>query len=36
MCLMYKESDFDLAGFCVGIAEKDDLIELKELVLEIF
>ena len=22
---MYKEGDFDLAGFCVGIAEKDEL-----------
>lgn len=28
---MYKEGDFDLAGFCVGIAEKDELNRLDKI-----
>ena len=28
---MYKEGDFDLAGFCVGIAEKDELNRIDKI-----
>ncbi len=28
---MYKEGDFDLAGFCVGIAEKDELNRIEKV-----
>jgi phosphoribosylformylglycinamidine cyclo-ligase len=28
---MYKEGDFDLAGFCVGIAEKDELNRIEKI-----
>lgn len=28
---MYKEGDFDLAGFCVGIAEKDELNRVERI-----
>ncbi|KLD99121.1 phosphoribosylformylglycinamidine cyclo-ligase [Aliarcobacter butzleri] len=28
---MYKEGDFDLAGFCVGIAEKDELDRISKV-----
>ena len=28
---MYKEGDFDLAGFCVGIAEKDELNRIERI-----
>jgi phosphoribosylformylglycinamidine cyclo-ligase len=28
---MYKEGDFDLAGFCVGIAEKDELNRIERV-----
>ncbi len=28
---MYKEGDFDLAGFCVGIAEKDELNRVEKI-----
>jgi len=30
---MYKKGDFDLAGFCVGIAEKDELNRLTNIIL---
>ena len=28
---MYKEGDFDLAGFCVGIAEKEELNRIERI-----
>jgi len=30
---MYKEGDFDLAGFCVGIAEKDELNRIDKIAV---
>ncbi|RXJ68037.1 phosphoribosylformylglycinamidine cyclo-ligase [Halarcobacter ebronensis] len=30
---MYKEGDFDLAGFCVGIAEKDELNRVEKIAV---
>ncbi|QKF80746.1 phosphoribosylformylglycinamidine cyclo-ligase [Halarcobacter ebronensis] len=31
---MYKEGDFDLAGFCVGIAEKDELNRVEKIAVD--
>ena len=31
---IYKENDYDVAGFCVGIVEKNDLIDGKKLIQE--